>query len=177
MYSLHRTLTPHGKLERCRESLFFPQPIRDVRMSTTWSISSQLCSMDTSISEPFLRKSGRILATMLNARGSKTAWLLRLAAFVLFISGGALAQRYLTAPSVIRALPLERQQKQQPSAVLLETTRKIEFAASFADAAQPIVTPFTVSLEDASVEPRVAVVCGVAWVGPAFDALAPPVSA
>ena len=114
---------------------------------------------------------------MFTARRSQTAWLLRLAAFVLFISGGALAQRYLTAPNVIRALPLERQHKQQPSVVIFEATRKLEFAASFADAAQPIVTPFTVQLEDANFEPRVAVVCGVAWLEPAFDALAPPVGA
>lgn len=111
---------------------------------------------------------------MFAARGSKTAWLLRLAAFVLFISGGALAQRYLAAPNVIRSLPLERQQKEQPSAVIFETTRKIEFVSGFAHAVSQVVSPFAAQLEDARFEPRVEVVRGVAWLEPAFDALAPP---
>lgn len=111
---------------------------------------------------------------MFTARRSHTAWLLRLAAFVLFISGGALAQRYLSTPSELRSLPLERQQKEQPSAVILETMRKIEFAPALADAVAPLIIPFTVQLGDARFEPRVTVVCGVAWLEPAFDALAPP---
>ena len=114
---------------------------------------------------------------MVIARRSSTAWLLRLAAFVLFISGGALAQRYLTAPNVIRALPLEQPQKQRPSAVIFEATRKLEFAPVLVDAVPVVGTALIVPLEDASFEPRAEVVRGVAWLEPAFDALAPPVSA
>ena len=121
-----------------------------------------------------LRKSGRILSAMFTARRSHTAWLLRLAAFVLFISGGALAQRYLGTPSELQSLPLERQQKEQPSAVLLETTRKTEFAAPVADAVPRVVTPFTVQARDASFEPRAAVVRIAVSAARAFDALAPP---
>ena len=124
--------------------------------------------------ERLLRPSGRILAFMFTARRSHTAWLLRLAAFVLFISGGALAQRYLTAPSVIRSLPLERPQKEQLSAVIFEATRKIEFAPLIMDAVPSFTEPFDVQLDGASFEPRAAVIRGVAWPEPAFDALAPP---
>ena len=151
---------------RLNGSLVISQATEDVRV-TTLNLAS----------EPLLRKSGRILLVMLDARGSSIAWLLRLAAFVLFISGGALAQRYLTAPNVIRALPLEHHQKEQPSAVIFEATRKLEFAALLADSAPSVITPFTAQLEDASFEPRAEIVRGVAWLGPAFDALAPPVSA
>ena len=128
-------------------------------------------------SERLLRKSRRILSSMFIARRSSTAWLLRLAAFVLFISGGALAQRYLTAPSVIERLPLERQQKEQPSAVLLETTRKVEIAAGFADAVPPVITAFTAQLEDTSFEPQVKVIRIAVSAARAFDALAPPIRA
>ena len=121
MYSLHCTLTFRAKLERPSERLL--------------------------AYERLLREPRRILPAMFQARGSKTAWLLRIAAFVLFISGGALAQRYLTAPNVIRALPLEQQQKEQPSAVIFEAMRKVEFAPAFADAVPPLVTPFAPRLE------------------------------
>ena len=111
---------------------------------------------------------------MLDARGSYTAWLLRLAAFVLFISGGALAQRYLTAQDVIQSLPLEQRDDRTQAAVLLETTRKIEFAAGFADVAPPVVTPLKMQLEDAPLAPQAKVVRVAVSAPRAFDALAPP---
>ena len=151
MYSLHRTLTFRAKLERPSERLL--------------------------AYERLLREPRRILPVMFQARGSKTAWLLRIAAFVLFISGGALAQRYLTAPNVIRALPLEQQQKEQPSAVIFEATRKIEFTPASMDAVPRLVTPFAPRLEAASFEPRLQVVRGAARIALAFDALAPPLGA
>ena len=111
---------------------------------------------------------------MLDARGSYTAWLLRLAAFVLFISGGALAQRYLTAQDVIQSLPLEQHHDHTQAAVLFETTRKIEFAAGFAASAPPTVQPFALHSEAAPLAPRAKVVRVAVSVARAFDALAPP---
>jgi hypothetical protein len=114
------------------------------------------------------------------ARRSYQPWLLRLAAFVLFISGGSLAQRYLTAPAATRALPLERQQKESPSVVLLES-RKFEvqggLEVSDGDAAVPSGVPLSVQLE--CVPPRVALVLLTSCppLPLPFDALAPPTRA
>lgn len=125
-------------------------------------------------SKRLLRKSGRILHVMFTARRSYTAWFLRLAAFVLFISGGALAQRYLTAQDVIQSLPLEQRDDHTQVAVLLETTRKIEFADGFAASAPPTVQPFALQLEDAPLARRAKVVRVAVSAPRAFDALAPP---
>ena len=112
------------------------------------------------------------------ARRSYQPWLLRLAAFVLFISGGSLAQRYLTAPAAIKALPLEKHQKESPSVVLLEA-RKLEVQGSLGisggDAIAPNGAPLQVRLERA--QPMFTLVASslCAPLPLPFDALAPPV--
>jgi hypothetical protein len=114
------------------------------------------------------------------ARRSYQPWLLRLAAFVLFISGGSLAQRYLTAPAVIEALPLERHQKESPSVVLLES-RKLEVQGSLevngGDAIAPNTAPFSVQLEQAQPRFALSLLSSCAPLPLPFDALAPPINA
>jgi hypothetical protein len=108
------------------------------------------------------------------ARRSWQPWVLRLAAFVLFISGGALAQRYLSSEAAIQSLPLEPGQKAQVAVVLVDT-RKLEVIPSFAPDAAPIqITPFLPHLEprvwDHAANPSNVIV----RLPRTFDAQAPP---
>ncbi|NJK43914.1 MAG: hypothetical protein HC933_06165 [Pleurocapsa sp. SU_196_0] len=110
------------------------------------------------------------------ARRSLQPWILRLAAFVLFISGGALAQRYLSSETGFQALPLERSQKAQPAVVLLET-RKFEVAPSFHHDAIPAPIDSFVPRRQRRFWQRLSSVQSVHPRSPrAFDAQAPPVS-
>jgi hypothetical protein len=109
------------------------------------------------------------------ARRSFQPWILRLAAFVLFISGGALAQRYLSSETGFQALPLERSQKAQPGVVLLET-RKFEVTSSFDDTAVPAPINSFVPSSQPRFWQRPSSVSSVRPRSPrAFDAQAPPV--
>jgi hypothetical protein len=114
------------------------------------------------------------------ARRSYQPWLLRLAAFVLFISGGSLAQRYLTAPDAIKTLPLERHQKECPSVVLLESRRlevqgSLEFSGG--DATQPNSAPLSLQLERVEQRLVLALSSLCAPLPLPFNALAPPFNA
>lgn len=97
-----------------------------------------------------------------------------MAAFVLFISGGALAQRYLSSEAAIQSLPLESNQKAQVAVILVDT-RKLEVIPSFAPDAAPVqITPFLPNLEprvwDRATKPSSIVL----RVPRSFDAQAPP---
>ena len=117
---------------------------------------------------------------MLLARRSYQPWLLRLAAFVLFISGGSLAQRYLTAPAAIKAFPLERHHKEFPGVVLLET-RKLEVQVSLEISGSPALAsggaPLSVQLERAQPSAVLTLSSSCAALPLPFDALAPPYNA
>jgi hypothetical protein len=108
------------------------------------------------------------------AHRSFQPWLLRLAAFVLFISGGSLAQRYLSNEATIKVLPLERHELPKSFAVLLETWKLEGNAGVSQDAAPNQTVRFAVPTVRFSWTRVVEADASASRFPRAFDAQAPP---
>jgi hypothetical protein len=108
------------------------------------------------------------------ARRTVAPWLLRLTAFVLFISGSALAQHYFAPVQPSQVKPAQERRHDTPSVVLLEATRKLEGQAISLDAAPLEVVPFHAPVFAVIFATSSVLVWFTARVPRAFDALAPP---